>query len=132
SNLFPGFCLAHLEDVQNQTIIFTNYSTTQGFGASIITTRQRTCLSAFVGMVEECSKWTSKEVAHSLPGKDHPSTLPARYASTLCSRHPISPLRRWSHNESCNFSGEGRYCAWRTTRPDHQRANRRCRSRRAG
>ncbi len=45
--------LAHREDLQNQTIIFTNYSTIQGFGASIMTTRQSTCLSAFVGMVEE-------------------------------------------------------------------------------
>jgi hypothetical protein len=51
-NLFSGFSIIHLQDVQNQTIICANYSTTQGFGASIITTRQRTCLSAFVGMVE--------------------------------------------------------------------------------
>src|SRR5439155_22196473 len=75
SNLFPGFCLAHLEDVQNQTIICANYSTTLCEGASIITTRQRTCLSACAGMMEECSTWTSQEVAHSLPGKDRPSTL---------------------------------------------------------
>jgi hypothetical protein len=27
-NLFPGFCLAHLEDVQNQTSILDDYSTT--------------------------------------------------------------------------------------------------------
>src|SRR6266581_2252332 len=50
--------------LQNQTIIFDNHSTTLCEGASIITTRQRTCLSAFVGMVEELSKWTSQEVAH--------------------------------------------------------------------
>src|SRR5439155_11859971 len=92
-NLFSGFSIIHREDVQNQTIIFANYSTTQGFGASIITTRQRTCLSAFVGMVEECSKWTSKEVAHSLPGKDRPSTLLARSALTPCSRHPLRHVR---------------------------------------
>src|SRR6266550_8658852 len=36
SNLFPGFCLAHLEDVQNQTSICANYSTTLCEGASII------------------------------------------------------------------------------------------------
>src|SRR5207248_10108585 len=83
------FSIIHREDVQNQTIICANYSITQGFDASIMTIRQRTCLSAFVGMVEELSKWTSKEVAHSLPAKDRPSTLPARYALTPCSRHPI-------------------------------------------
>ena len=81
-NLFSRFSNTRREDVQNQTIIFANYSTTLRSRVSIITTRQRTCLSALVGMVEECSKWTSKEVAHSLPGKDRPRTLPARYALT--------------------------------------------------
>ena len=38
-NLFSGFSIAHLEDVQNQTSIFDNHSTTLGEGASIITTR---------------------------------------------------------------------------------------------
>ncbi len=42
-----SFSIAHLEDLQNQTIIFDNHSTTLCEGASIITTRQRTCLSAF-------------------------------------------------------------------------------------
>jgi mannose-6-phosphate isomerase-like protein (cupin superfamily) len=53
------------------------------------TSRQRTCLSAFVGMMEEFSTWTSQEVAHNLPAKDRPSILPARSALTPCSRHPI-------------------------------------------
>jgi mannose-6-phosphate isomerase-like protein (cupin superfamily) len=51
--------------------------------------RQRTCLAAFVSIVEDFRKWTSKEVAHNLPAKDRPSTLPARYALTPSSRHPI-------------------------------------------
>src|SRR5713226_8088669 len=79
-NLFSCFSIAHMEDLQNQTIIFDNHSTTLCSRASIITTRQRTCLSAFTGIVKECRQWTSKEVAHSLPAKDRPSTLPARYA----------------------------------------------------
>ncbi len=37
SNLFPGFCLAHLEDVQNQAIILAHYSTILCEDASIIT-----------------------------------------------------------------------------------------------
>jgi hypothetical protein len=36
-----------LEDVQNQTIIVENYSITQGIGASILPSRQSTCLSDF-------------------------------------------------------------------------------------
>ncbi len=51
-NFFPYFSVAHLEDVQNQTSIFDNHSTTLCEGASIITTRRKTCLSAFAGMVE--------------------------------------------------------------------------------
>ncbi len=43
--------------------------------------------------VEELRPWTSKEVAHSLPAKDQPSILPARYALTLCSRHPVRHAR---------------------------------------
>ena len=39
-NLFACFSIAHLEDLQNQTIIFDNYSTIQRFRVSIITTRQ--------------------------------------------------------------------------------------------
>src|SRR2546421_7413969 len=35
-NLFSGFSIIHREDVQNQTIIFHNYSTTLCEGASII------------------------------------------------------------------------------------------------
>ncbi len=53
-----------------------------------MTTRQRTCLSAFVGMVEELSKWTSQEVAHSLPAKDRPSTLPARVVGASVTFEP--------------------------------------------
>jgi hypothetical protein len=41
-NLFSGFSLAHLEDVQNYSIIGDYYSITLGEGASTITTRQRT------------------------------------------------------------------------------------------
>src|SRR5437764_13760219 len=48
-NFFSGFSIIHREDLQNQTIIFANYSTILCEGASIITTRQRTCLSACVG-----------------------------------------------------------------------------------
>src|SRR6266704_936154 len=81
------------ENVQNHSIIFANYSATLCEGSSIINTRQRTCLSVFVGMMEELSTWTSKEVAHSLPGKDRPSTLPARYALIPCSRHPLRHVR---------------------------------------
>src|SRR5205085_6276488 len=54
-------------------------------------TRQRTCLSAFVGMMEEWRTWRSQEVAHTLPAKDRPSTLPAVYALTPSSMHPIRP-----------------------------------------
>ena len=43
--------------------------------------------------VEELRPWTSKEVAHSLPAKDQPSILPARYALTPCSRHPVRHAR---------------------------------------
>ena len=49
-NLFACFSIAHLEDLQNQTIIFDNYSTIRCFRVPIITTRQRICLSAFAGM----------------------------------------------------------------------------------
>src|SRR6266699_1971274 len=39
--------------------------------------------------VEELRTWTSKEAAHSLPAQDRPSILPARYALTPCSSHPL-------------------------------------------
>src|SRR6266851_2761607 len=39
--------------------------------------------------VEEIQKWNSREVAHSPPAKDRMSILPAWYALTHCSRHPI-------------------------------------------
>jgi hypothetical protein len=55
-NLFSYCSIAHLEDAQNQTIICDNHSTTQGFGASIITTRQRSCLAAFVGKLDFSSR----------------------------------------------------------------------------
>src|SRR6202043_1889437 len=55
-NLFSGFSIAHLEDLQNQTIIFDNHSTTLCKGASIITTRQRTCFSAFAGKLDSSSR----------------------------------------------------------------------------
>src|SRR6266516_3645587 len=35
-NLFPGFCLAHLEDGQNQTSILDDYSTTLCAVSSIL------------------------------------------------------------------------------------------------
>jgi hypothetical protein len=38
STLFPGFCLAHLEDLQNQTIILDDYSTTLCGGVFILST----------------------------------------------------------------------------------------------
>ena len=43
--------------------------------------------------VEELRTWTSKEAAHSLPAQDRPSILPARYALTPCSRHPLRHAR---------------------------------------
>ena len=43
--------------------------------------------------VEELRTWTSKEVARNLPAKDRPSTLPALYALTPCSRHPTRHAR---------------------------------------
>ena len=55
-NLFPCFSVAHLEDVQNQTSIFDNHSTTLCEGASIMTTRQRSCLAAFVGKLDFSSR----------------------------------------------------------------------------
>jgi hypothetical protein len=55
-NLFACFSIAHLEDLQNQTIIFDNYSTIRCFRVSIITTRQRICLSAFAGMLDFSSR----------------------------------------------------------------------------
>jgi hypothetical protein len=45
-NLFSCFPSRVLEDVQNQASILDNPSITQGFGASIITTRESTCLAA--------------------------------------------------------------------------------------
>src|SRR6266566_2551109 len=50
--------------------------------------------------MEECRKWTSKEVVHNLPGKDRPSILPARYALIPCSRHPIRHARSASVSHS--------------------------------
>jgi mannose-6-phosphate isomerase-like protein (cupin superfamily) len=47
--------------------------------------------------VEELRTWTSQEVAHNLPAKDRPSTLPALYALTPCSRHPIRHARTAWH-----------------------------------
>src|SRR5438552_3454559 len=72
-NLFSGFSIIHLQDVQNQTIICANYSTTLCSRVSIITTRQGTCLSAFVGMVEELSKWHHRpgDVIWFPPGEKH-------------------------------------------------------------
>ena len=46
----------HWEDLQNQTIIFANYSTTLCSRVSIITTRQRPCLAAFVGKLDFSSR----------------------------------------------------------------------------
>jgi hypothetical protein len=63
-NLFSGFSIAHLEDVQNQTIIFENRSITQGFGVSIIPFRQRTCLSAFADMLDFSSREDPAVRAH--------------------------------------------------------------------
>jgi hypothetical protein len=37
-NLFSGFSIIHRQNLQNQTIIFAIYSTTQGFGSFIMTT----------------------------------------------------------------------------------------------
>src|SRR6266566_4853619 len=51
-NLFSGFSIAHLEDVQNQTIICDDYSTTLFGGVSIITTRQSACFSAFADKLD--------------------------------------------------------------------------------
>src|SRR5260221_11068776 len=86
-NLFSGFSIIHWEDLQNQTIIFANNSTTLFSKASILLS-DRKHISAFVGRVEELRTWTSQEVVHNLPGKDRPSTLPARYVLTPCSRPP--------------------------------------------
>src|SRR5260370_25893314 len=58
-NLFSGFSIIHREDVQNQTIIFANHPTTLCEVSSLITTRQSTCLSAFVCMIVALSTWTS-------------------------------------------------------------------------
>src|SRR6266581_139644 len=55
-NLFPCFSLAHLEDVQNQTSIFDNHSTTLCSRASIITIRQRPFFSAFADMLDFSSR----------------------------------------------------------------------------
>ena len=51
--------------------------------------RQRTCLSAFAGMVEELSTWTSQEVAHSLPARDQPRILPLMQVATPGLRYLI-------------------------------------------
>jgi mannose-6-phosphate isomerase-like protein (cupin superfamily) len=92
-NLFSCFSIAHLEDLQNQSIIFDNHSTILCEGVSIMTTRQRTRFSAFASIVEELRTWTSKEVAHNRPAKDQPSILPAQYALTLSLRHLIQLAR---------------------------------------
>src|SRR5438105_8342438 len=55
-NLFSCFSLLHWEALQNSPIILRNYSTTRSFGASIITTRQRTCFSAFAGKLDFSSR----------------------------------------------------------------------------
>ena len=64
-NLFSGFSIIHREDVQNQTIICANSSTILCEGASIMTTRQRTCFSAFAGKLDfssrEDSAWREHE-----------------------------------------------------------------------
>ena len=59
---------------------------------------------------KEFRKWTSKEVAHSLPAKDLPSGLPAPYALTLCSRQTI-PAR--AVGASVTFE-PGARTAWHT------------------
>src|SRR6266566_1341189 len=56
SNLFSCFSIAHLKDLQNQTMIFHNYSTIRCEGASIITTRERTCFSALAGKLDFSSR----------------------------------------------------------------------------
>ncbi len=55
-NLFSYFSIDHLEDAQNQTIICDNHSITLFVGASIITTRKRTFLAAFVGKLDFSSR----------------------------------------------------------------------------
>jgi hypothetical protein len=45
-----------VDDVQNQTIILANYSTTLCEGASIITIRQRTCFSTFADKLDSSSR----------------------------------------------------------------------------
>src|SRR6266436_6184924 len=55
-NLFSCSSIAHLEDLQNQPIIFDNHSTTLCKGASIITTRQSTCFSAFADKLDFSSR----------------------------------------------------------------------------
>ncbi len=56
--------------------------------------------------VEELRTWTSQEVAHNLPAKDRPNTLPARYALTPCSRHPIRHARSVPVSRSSRALGQ--------------------------
>src|SRR5216683_3650282 len=92
-NLFSCFSVAHLEDFAESDKHFRQSFYHPVRRRVYNTSRQRTCLSTFTGIVKEFRKWTSKEVAHSLPAKDRPSTLPALYALTPCSRHPIRHAR---------------------------------------
>src|SRR6266567_8014032 len=55
-NLFSCFSIAHLEDLQNQTTIFDNHSTTLCSRVSIINTRQRTFFSAFADKLDFSSR----------------------------------------------------------------------------
>jgi hypothetical protein len=84
-NLFSGFPSRVLEDLQNQTIICKDYSTTQGFGESILSPDKehasrlvprkldfssREALA--VRRHETCQTDTKKTGMHALPGLQPP------------------------------------------------------------
>ena len=59
-------------------MIFDNHSITQGFGASIITSRQRTCLAAFADMLDFSSREEPVVRAHETCQTDNQQTIRRR------------------------------------------------------
>jgi len=88
-NLFSGFSIAHLQDVQNQTSIFDNYSTIQCSKVSIMTTRQSTCFSAFAGKLDFSSR---RDKAALMCWSIQPSSAFTSMRACIC----LSPFLRLS------------------------------------
>jgi hypothetical protein len=97
-NLFACFFIAHLEDLQNQTIICDNYSTIRCFRVSIITTRQRICLSAF----QACWTFSSREDP---AVREHETCQTDHQKKFCCHPHSIYPKERDMEYKRLGYSG---------------------------